>query len=100
MRHFIVNVIYTLNSIISLTLYYTGCRNKNKYHIFISFALSGVRNTLRMMDIEDTVNYMRHIEFVNLMIRQELGSAMFAIIFLILLATFFSLFITFSGFVF
>ena len=79
-----MNVIYTINTIISLFLYFIGRRNKKKYYIVVSYVLVTVRNAIRMMDLEDSFPYIKNnTYFVSMIVKQELVSGILAIIFVI-----------------
>ena len=67
-RHLIVNTIYSLNTMISCSLLWVGYRHKRLELIFPAFALCGLRNTMRMIDIEDSVPHMSTLHWANLLV--------------------------------
>ena len=48
----VVNVLYSIGTIISLTLFGRAYYKKNANLIFPAFAIVALRNTVRMLDIE------------------------------------------------
>ena len=57
-RHLIVNTLYTINTIISCSLYWAGYRYKKLHCILPAYAMPALRSALRMIDIEDSAPHM------------------------------------------
>jgi len=52
-----VNIAYTIMTIISLSAYAFSYYRKDPWYIFPAFYIVAIRNTVRMLDIEDSIQF-------------------------------------------
>ena len=81
-----VNIVYSACTIVSLFLYWLSRYKNNSSYIFPAYLVVAMRNTVRLVDLENTRFYMSEIQWFELCIQQVMTSLMF-----------FALFITFFG---
>lgn len=69
--HFLMNAIYTGNSALCFTLFIVGvCRPRKAYLSFVAFALTMIRNEVRMLDFEQTYDPKKLSDWVTLVCLQ------------------------------
>ena len=80
-RHMLVNIIYSVFTVISLSLYWVAyCKKKTQY-ITPAFLIVAFRNILRLFDFEESVQFMSLTEWTIICIMQTFSSQYFFNIF-------------------